>query len=257
MNPITRECEDCADLKEVLSFLECTILDQSKEFYHGHIYGTKNCYSSSLYNLLLRWKRIISSRLYNPSYPCSEFCSNDLLAKARLLSYIIDCSRCPECEEVITTTTTTTFPPDEGRCVTVLVLPFPGIGDTLYPYSYIDCEGGIQTGTLGEGDNLNVCMIEFSLVIDPRFIVLQYADGCNILPEDCACALLTNTETDTGVSPYVFSYNDCDGGVFTDVSLDFGDSISICVLPSTLVTNFRHTIQYFTPCVTSSMCIPI
>lgn len=249
MNPITKECEDCADLKEVLSFLECTILDQSKEFYHGTIYGTKNCYSSSLYNLLLRWKRIISSRLYNPSYPCSEFCSNDLLTKARLISYITDCSRCPECEEVITTTTTTTSIVN-GRCVTVLVLPFPGIGITLYPYSYIDCEGIVQTGTLGEGDSLNVCMVEFSLVIDPRFIISQYADDCDIIVGGCVSTTLTNLETDAGVSPYAFSYSNCGGGDFSDIPLDFGDSVIICLNPTTLVTNFRYSLTLASPCVT-------
>lgn len=247
MIEITRECDDCPDLQHVLKDIDCTLLDLSKNFHASIIYGVETFFDQVLYTRLLHWKRIITGRLYNCNYPCSLYTPNELLTIPRLLSYKTDCSRCPECEEIITTTTTTQFPPPISNCVTVMVLPFAGI-DTDYPYSYIDCEGALQTGLMGADDILNVCMIEHSLSIDPRFIVSQYADDCNVIDFGCICALLTNTEESEGVVPYIYSYEDCNGGVFTDISIPFGTFVYLCHSPMSLVTNFRHTIEYFSPC---------
>lgn len=251
MNPITRECQDCQDLEEVLSYIDCTLLALSQEFYNSVVYGVKTCCNDGLYQSLLAYKRIITARTHNSHYPCYEYSSNEILGKARLLAYKTNCSRCPECEEVLTTTTTTTFPP--GACVTVLVrLIDTTITSGSYPYSYINCEGEIVTGNLAYNSFLNVCIIDNSFVISPIFSIVKYDEGCNLLPGGtCACTRLTNTETESGVVAYKYSYHDCDGGVFTDVLLDFGDSVDICLNPNTLTTNFAHTLQYSAPCIDS------
>lgn len=249
MNPITRECQDCADLQKVLSDVDCTILDLSQNKYNSVTYGVKECCNETLFQALSRYKRIITGRLYNPDYPCGEYSSNEILSKARLLTYKTNCSRCPECEE-ISTTTTTLPPPPGGQCVTILVRILDTEAGGEYPYSYLDCQGDLQTGSLHVNDYLNICVIQGSFVIDSAFYILEYAEDCDIIPGGtCICATLHNTETDQGVVPYKYSYHDCDGGVFTDIPLDFGESVDICVNPNTLITNFAHKLTYHAPCV--------
>ena len=246
MNLITRECQDCPDLQELLSDIDCTILDLSKNKYNSVIYGVENCFNSSLYHALIAYKRIITGRLYNSKYPCSQYTSNELLSKVRLLAYKTGCTRCPECEEVITTTTTLP-PPPGGDCMTYLVEPknaYQINAPVPHPYSYIDCSGGLVTGVLTQYQVLNVCAIQNTIVINPNiFTVTQYATGCSIVPEDCICTLLFNVETDPGVTPYEFSYEDCNGNTFTDVPLLQQNSVNICVRRSTLVTNFAYTLS--------------
>jgi len=251
MNIITKECEDCSNLQEVLSYIECTLLDLAKKKYSSLAYGVKTCFSQELFNDLSYWKRIVEARIYNCSYPCSEFSSNDILAKARILAYNIDCSRCPECEEVIVPTTTTTFPPDESRCVSYLVEGIEPTGDSVqYPYSYINCSGNFISGSISQYQGLNICAIENSVFINTSvFSITQYADECSIVPEACICVLLTNEETEEGVAPYKFSYEDCADNIFTDIPLDFQESTNICVRPSTFFNNFAFSMINNGPCI--------
>lgn len=239
MNPITRECEDCASLQDVLADIDCTLLDVTNRKYNALIYNTQDCCNEELYNDLIWWKRIITGRLYNCFYPCSSYTSNELLSYVRLLTYKTRCSRCPECEEIIPSTTTTTFPPGEGVCVSYLVIcPSPEGNSVNVPYSYIDCEGVLVTGVINQYQALNICAVEHSVVVTNTFTVTLYDTECDIVPEDCLCMTMTNIEEGPGVEPYVFSYEDCDGGIFTDLPLDFGDTTQICYRPSTLVLNF-------------------
>ncbi len=252
MNPITRECQDCQDLEKVLSDIDCTLLDLVQSHYNALVYGTKDCCNESLYQSLLNYRRIVEARTYNPNYPCSVYSSNEILGKARLLSYKTDCSRCPECEE-LGTTTTTLPPPPGGICVTYLVAPTPlsqtGL-PTPYPYSYIDCSGGLVTGVLTQYQVLNICAIRNSITINPLiFSVTEYAEDCSIEPEDCICATLTNEETDPGVAPYAFSYTDCADNTFTDVPLLEQAFTDICVRRSTLVTNFAYSLLNNGACI--------
>jgi hypothetical protein len=251
MNPITRECQDCPDLQEVLSDIDCTIVDLSKNKYNSVAYGIEDCFNENLYKALVHYKQIITARLYNPHYPCYEFSSNELLAKARLLAYKTDCSRCPECEEVIETTTTTTFPP--STCHSSLVEPGPlaGVGlPVLYPYSYLNCAGGVVNGVLTQYQVLNICALENSISINPLiFVITDYSEGCEVVPETCVCATLKNEETDPGVAPYEFSYEDCGSGVFVDIPLLEQASVDICVKRSTLVANFAYSLINNGACV--------
>jgi len=249
MNPITRECQDCPDLQELLSDIDCTLLDLTQNKYNSIVYGIENCFDENLYQTLAHYKSIITKRLYNSHYPCYEYSSNELLSKARLLTYKTNCSRCPECEEIINTTTTLP-PPPGGECVTVLVrLIDTSVTSGTYAYTYINCEGDIIVGNLAYNSFLNICIVRGSFVISPIFEIVEYDNSCNLLPGGtCVCATLTNMETDTGVVPYKFSYQDCDGGTFTDVPLDFGEQVNICVNPNTLVVNFAKKLEYFSPC---------
>jgi len=251
MNPITRECQDCPDLQELLSDIDCTLLDLSKNKYNSIIYGIDNCCDDGLFQMLLNYKRILTARTYNVHYPCYLYSSNELLSRVRLLTYKTDCSRCPECEEIIETTTT--LPPPTANCATYLVEPTlaaqTGLPD-FYPYSYINCEGGLVTGILTQYQVLNICAIQYSITIDTSiFTVTEYDTSCNIVPEDCVCGLLTNEETDPGVDPYLFSYTDCASNVFTDITLTQQNSLDICVRRSTLDANFAYSLTNNGACI--------
>lgn len=192
MNPITRECQDCPDLQKVLADIDCTLLDLSLSKYNSVIYGVDSCCSKDLYRTLVNYKRIITARLYNPHYPCSQFTSNELLSKIRLLTNKTNCSRCPECEEVLTTTTTTVFPP--GECVTYFVSSqFIDILPIEYPYSYLDCEGIMHTGTMQCFETLNICATKDSVVINTIFDIVQYSTGCNITTTTTTTSTTTTT----------------------------------------------------------------
>lgn len=250
MNPITRECQDCPDLEEVLSDIDCTILDLSKGFYDSMAYGVKGCCNEALLQSLINYKRIVEARTYNSHYPCYEFSSNEILGKARLLAYKTNCSRCPECEEILTTTTTTL---SIGTCVTYLVAPTP-LSQTgfpvQYPYSYINCSGTLVTGVLTQYQVLNICAIRNTITINTLiFSVTEYAEGCSIEPEGCICALFTNEETEPGVAPYAFSYTDCADNTFTDVPLREQAFTYICVRRSTLVANFAYSLLNNGACI--------
>lgn len=252
MNPITRECQDCQDLQEVLSNIDCTLLDITKNKYNSIVYGVEECCSSHLHLSLLNYRRIVEARTYNPHYPCYLYSSNEILSKVRLLTYKTNCSRCPECEEVITTTTT--LPTPGVPCTTYLIAPNPLTEidpPESYPYSYIDCEGGLVTGILTQYQVLNICAMQGSVSINPViFSVTEYNDEeCDIEPEDCICAVITNEETDPGVVPYEFSYEDCNGNTFTDIALDYQDSMNICVRRSTLEANFAYSLLNNGACI--------
>lgn len=250
MNIIAKECEDCLDLQTVYADLQCTLLDLTKNKYNSLVFGVKTPFSQEKYSLILAYMRIINARLYKCSYPCSTYSNNEILSRARLLVYKTDCSRCPECEEITTTTTTSYTPPE---CFTYLVEPYleQQTGAPVeYPYSYVDCDGNAVIGMLTQYQVLNICALENSISVNPTiFSVTEYATGCNIVPEDCVCGLITNEETDPGVVPYVFSYDDCNGNTFTDVSLEEQDFMDICVRRSTLVTNFKYSLVNNGACI--------
>jgi len=263
MNPITRECQDCPNLQELLSDIDCTILNLSQSKYNSIVYGVAGCCNPTLLQTLLAYKRIITARTYNPHYPCSLYTSNELLSKARLLAYKTNCSRCPECEEVITPSTTLP-PPPGGECYSYLVYPGPQTQTEpiQYPYSYINCEGALVTGTINQYQTLNICAIRYSIVINPiLFIISEYAPGCGPVPEPCLCVEITNEEEDQGVVPYVFSYSDCDDNDYEDVELDYGDSMFICLKRSTITTNFKFSLVLGDECthecpITTTTTIP-
>ena len=121
----------------------------------------------------------------------------------------------------------------------------------LYPYSYIDCDGNLVTGTLTQYQVLNLCAINGSMTVNPVIfsITIYNNEECEIVPEACICALITNEETETGVVPYKFSYVDCANNIFTDIALDYQDSMNICVRRSTLITNFAYSLTNNGACV--------
>lgn len=175
MNPITRECQDCPDLQELLADIECTILDLVNNKYNSVIYGVKGCCNTKLLKSLIHYKEIITARTYNPNYPCGVFSNNELLSKARLLAYKTNCSKCPECEEIFTTTTTL---PTVTTCVTYLIQQVGGEFSPSILFNYISCEGVISQGSIGGGQpEQEICALRGSLTLSPT-LYTEIAIGC-------------------------------------------------------------------------------
>lgn len=138
-------------------------------------------------------------------------------------------------------------PPVE--CVTYFITPFVGI-DTTYPYSYTDCYGDRQEGTISITDTVTICAVKGSVVIDSRFTVIQVDDECNLEDSPCQCLTIINVEWDIPhVIPHEMSYEDCDEGVVITVNMEGQISIQICGKISSIVTNFNYS------AISSGICI--
>lgn len=105
------ECTNCDALKEAYERVECTILDLMRNKYANISYNTNLFFSQSLLNRLIRYRRVMYSRLYNPKYPCGNIDAQDIIKLALTHAYKqSNCSMCPEC-----------FPPIPVECCTVVV----------------------------------------------------------------------------------------------------------------------------------------
>jgi len=140
---------------------------------------------------------------------------------------IIDCKGCPT----------------PVNCVTYVITPSILINED-HPFTYRDCEGVLQSGIISTSDPLTICADEGSVEIDNIFIVTQIDDNCNITTDKCYCFTITNIEVSYGLVAYRFSYEDCNGGIFTTQTqlTDPGSSTVICARPSSIDCNFAFSL---------------
>lgn len=102
------ECSYCNSLEQLYKRLECSILDLSINKYNSYAYNVDSYFDQTLMNDLIRYKRIINSRMYNSAYPCCTINLDDIITKAALIAYVSDCNDCEDCFPTIPTSTTTT-----------------------------------------------------------------------------------------------------------------------------------------------------
>jgi hypothetical protein len=108
-SPQIVQCDNCDALKKAYDKVECTILELMRNKLSNISYNVSLYYDQALVNKLVRYKRVITNRLYNPKYPCSQISTQDLVTLAVTTAYMgPDCSSCPKCFPPIPTTTTTT-----------------------------------------------------------------------------------------------------------------------------------------------------
>jgi hypothetical protein len=114
-SPVIVQCNNCDALKKAYNKVECTILDLIRNRFSNISYNTTLYYNRALMSRLVRYRRVIYNRLYNPHYPCKAIETQDIIKLAITHAYMgPDCSFCPQCfpaMEPTTTTTTTTQPP--------------------------------------------------------------------------------------------------------------------------------------------------
>ena len=105
-------CTNCGSLTEVYNEIECTLLDLIKMKWTNAQYNTSLSFNQSLYDDLVRYKRVVYKRKFNPSYPSECIDVQDIISQSKLRTYKRgDCSICVECfpgEDVTTTTTSST-----------------------------------------------------------------------------------------------------------------------------------------------------
>ena len=94
----TQGCSNCGSLREVYDSIECTIVDLIKRKFTNLHYNTSLSFNQGLYNDLVRYKRVVGNRLYNPSYPCSSIDYQDIITQVKLRAYKNgECSQCTTC----------------------------------------------------------------------------------------------------------------------------------------------------------------
>jgi hypothetical protein len=75
--------------------VNCSIYQLIKNKWVGHTYNSDTYFDESQYHSLLRLKRIIYKRLYNPKYPIKLFSNDDIITIAIKLLY--KSKSCPDC----------------------------------------------------------------------------------------------------------------------------------------------------------------
>ena len=90
-------CTYCSDLNKVLSQIDCTLRNMIKNKYNVLSYNVTLSFNDRMYRDLIRYKRIITNRLFNPTYPSKLASVDVILTKASLLIDKNKCSVCPEC----------------------------------------------------------------------------------------------------------------------------------------------------------------
>lgn len=97
-------CTNCNSLKELYNEIECTLVDLIKRKWTNAQYNTSLSFNQSLYDDLVRYKRVVYKRLFNPAYPAVGVDVQDIITQVKLRVYKSgDCSQCTSC-----------FPPEEG-----------------------------------------------------------------------------------------------------------------------------------------------
>ena len=107
-----RKCLDCDTLETIYNQINCSVYQLIKSKWIGHTYNTDSFFDEIQYKTLLRLKKIIFNRMYNPSYPVSSVVNQDLITiSTRALYKYNECQDCP-CQDFtdFITTTTTTIP---------------------------------------------------------------------------------------------------------------------------------------------------
>ena len=92
------KCTNCESLEELTAFLECTLVHLAKGKYNSEIYNLNYCPDMHRFKSLMRYKRILKRRLYDPTYPCSSVKISDIITQVSLLVDQENCSRCFECD---------------------------------------------------------------------------------------------------------------------------------------------------------------
>src|SRR4051812_31680608 len=87
-NPQILTCTNCQSLQQLLCQIDESLYQRIRNKWYSVIYNADTYFNSSVYKDLLRYKRIVQGRIYNPSYPSgggssvtnvSSCCSSSLI----------------------------------------------------------------------------------------------------------------------------------------------------------------------------------
>lgn len=68
LHPSLKCCNNCNNLKQLLGEIDTKLYKNINSKYYNDIYNTDNVFNAYQYKKLLRYKRVILNRVYNPSY---------------------------------------------------------------------------------------------------------------------------------------------------------------------------------------------
>lgn len=100
-----KECKNCNSLKELRTLVDCSLQNLLRNKLNSEKYNVETYYCSDTVQHLLQYKRILTRKLYNPTYLCGIDNADIVNQVTKIL--FGDCSSCIQCEEETTTTTTT------------------------------------------------------------------------------------------------------------------------------------------------------
>jgi len=81
------QCDTCKTLKCLLGRIDEKLYKMIKNKHQQDAFAATLPFNDDLYSILLRYKRIVEKRIYNPSYPSKKWDNQDLISKISLYLY--------------------------------------------------------------------------------------------------------------------------------------------------------------------------
>ncbi len=106
LSPQIKECQSCGNLKSLLLQIDCSLHNFSRNKLNNENYNVETFYCSDTTTALAHYKRVLSRKIYNPTYLCGVDNQDLILQVTRLL--FGTCPQCITCDSDTTSTTTLT-----------------------------------------------------------------------------------------------------------------------------------------------------
>lgn len=92
-----QECQECGSLKALLKLAECSIQNLLRNKLNNENYNVETYYCSNTVLSLSHYKRILSRKIYNPTYLCGVD-NQDIIAQVKKILFGT-CANCVKCED--------------------------------------------------------------------------------------------------------------------------------------------------------------
>lgn len=80
-----KTCQNCNQLKDLLADLDDAIYKRANTMWSNRKFNTNIPWDRNAYADLIRYKRIIESRIHNPTYPSACFTNQDIYGRVNVL----------------------------------------------------------------------------------------------------------------------------------------------------------------------------
>lgn len=98
LRPQINQCSNCKSLKELLAEIECSIYNLAHNKANNEKFNTSLYFSIEHFKSLTQYKRIITTRVFNPQY--TSIATQDIITQANKLIYgNTECSQCFQCTD--------------------------------------------------------------------------------------------------------------------------------------------------------------
>lgn len=104
LTPRLQECQDCQTLKNLLVQVDCSLQNLLRNRLNTENFNVETYFCNGHAKTLAHYKRILTKRIYNPTYMC-DIESQDIIALVRKVLFGT-CANCIKCDDATSTTTT-------------------------------------------------------------------------------------------------------------------------------------------------------